>query len=195
MKALLNRELEGMSEILRRLDGVASFKLAYASARSIKTISQEMETLEKVHEQEEDYKTYLKELNELQKEHCKKDKDGNPEVQNINMPDGSTQQVLQFPDIKGFEKALQKLRKKHLEAVEKQETKEKNYQEILGQETTVSLHKIKLEDIKPLLDDKKITGAQFIAAAFLLDCEITPEIIPDDIAQKDVMILMEYFNI
>lgn len=132
---------------LANLGGLKGVKFSYGVAKNINIINQEIETFKKAIEPTEDFTTFENERIELCKKHAKKDENNEPLLKDENRYD--------IVDEVAFNKELDTLKEKHKKALDEREQQLKDYANLLKEETTVTLHKIKLADVP-----EEITVAQ-----------------------------------
>ncbi|MFH0760706.1 MAG: hypothetical protein V2A67_04315 [Bacteroidota bacterium] len=201
MKPIVNRELPGLKEILSRLNGVASVKLAYAAAKSIIRIENEIRDLQEIKKEEPDFIKYTNLLEQIKRKHAIKGPDGQPATR-METAGNQTFAVYDIipENIKVYQDEALALDTKFKKVIDKQKTKEENYRKLLDETMNVELHTIEPSDVKPLLEKDsegktRITGSQFVGLAFLLKSTVTLEMVPEDITASDMKLLIEYFNL
>ncbi len=202
MKTLTNRELPIVRDLLGRLNGVPDIKVAYASAKTINRINQELRDLELIRKPDEDFVEFNNLLEETKKKWARKRASGEPATKMQRVGD----RYLEVYDIAGedqenYQFDAEKLEKEYLEVVNRQRTKEKNYEAILDEPIRIEFHKIDGKDcshltVKDADGNSKLTGAQFFALAFLMkEPIISMDQIPANITQEDMLGLVEYFDV
>ena len=201
MKAITNSELPEVRELLIRLNGVPNIKLAYATAKSIIKIDQEIRDLLEIRKEDPDYVKYLGLLEEIKRKHAVKRPDGQPATRIETVRNQSYEVYDIIPEsIKSYQSEVEALDVKFKKAIDKQKTKEENYQKILAEPTNVALHKVDHSEIKPLLEKDAegkatLSGAQFVGLAHLLKTPVSLEMVPEDITAPDMKILIEHFEV
>lgn len=124
-----NRDLIGFSNLINTVISLKGAKFAYAIVKNIKMVQAELEILDKA--KSEKFKEYDKKRMELAKKCAKKDKAGRPVI-------NGNSYILE--DRESFDFGLKELREEYKEDI-------KDYEDLMGAEANISLHKIKLEDI------------------------------------------------
>jgi len=191
MVKLINSDLPIIKKILGVLSDVPGFKLAYASAKTIRIIKQELEDQESMIKPSEGYEKYLSQVDELKEKYAEKRKSGKVKGQAIR--DGE-RTVMRFnipeENRPKLQDELEDLEVKFLDEITKHKTKLENFEKIQDEEIKIKFFMVKRADLP-----KKLTGTQFTAAAFILDGKFTIKDIPDDATQKDVGLLIHYFEL
>jgi hypothetical protein len=202
MKTLTNRELPVVREILGRLNGVPDIKVAYASAKTINKINQEIRDLQQIQKPDEDFIEFNNLLEETKKKWARKRASGEPATKMQRVGDRLVEVYdISEEDQMNYQYDAEKLEKEYLEVVNRQRIKEKNYEEILDEPVKPEFHKVDIKELSHLLSkdsegNSKLTGAQFFALAFLLkNPKIKMDQIPANITQEDMLGLVEYFDI
>ena len=202
MRAITNRELPIIRDLLTRLNGVPNISLAYASAKTIVKINNELRDLDLIQKPDENFNTFNTVLEDVKKKWAKKRKNGQPATR-IDRIGNQSIEVYDIPaeDIKSYQDEAEGLELQYHEVIEKQKVKEMNFRTIQDEPSKAEFHRIDFKDVKTLLEKDeagacKLTGAQFTAMAFLLkSSEIRMEMVPSDISQGDMMALVEYFEL
>ena len=201
MNPITNRELQGLKEVISRLNGVANIKLAYSVAKSVIKIDREIKDLQEIPKEDPEYLKYTNLLEQIKRKHAVKTADGQPAKRKETVGDQTYEVYDIIPEnIKAFQDEVEALDVKFKNEVDKQKTKEQNYLELLDEPINVELHQVEQADIKSLLEKDpegkaRITGAQFVGLAFLLKSPVTLEMVPDDITAPDMKLLIEKFEI
>lgn len=123
---------------LNSLGGLRGVKFTYAVAKNIRVLHDEITSLEKAVEADEQFQEYDKKRVELAKEHAQKDEKGEPKVEN-------SQFVLE--DQKAFEKEHALLRDEYADTIAKRENQLAEYKELLEEDVAVELHKINISQV------------------------------------------------
>lgn len=123
-------------------------KFAYAVARNINVLKPHVESLQKAQEPTEDYQKFDKERIALAQKHAKKDEKGEP------VTEGNSY-VLE--DQAGFQKDFEKVKKTYAKTIEEQETRIKEFNELLEKEVVVELHKVKIADVPQEITSQQMT--------------------------------------
>ena len=202
MRAITNREMPIIRDLLTRLNGVPNISLAYASAKTIVKINNELRDLELIQKPDEDFNTFNTALEDVKKKWAKKRKNGQPATR-IDRLGNQSIEVYDIPDedMDSYRQEAESLEARFQGTIDKQKIKEANFQAIQSEPTKCKFHTLELKEIQYLLqkDEQglgKITGAQFTALAFLLKSpKIKMDMIPSDISQADMMALVEYFDV
>lgn len=143
---MTNEKLINIGMALANLGGLKGVKFSYGVAKNINIINQEIETFKKAIEPTETFTAFENERIELCKKHAKKDENNEPILIENN---------YDIVDEVAFNKELDTLKVKHKKVLDEREQQLKDYSNLLKEETTVTLHKIKLADIP-----EEITVAQ-----------------------------------
>lgn len=197
MRTLKNNELPMVRDLLTRLNGVPSIKLAYASAKTIVKINSELRDLESLQSPDEDFRAFQTVLEEVKKRWARKRKNGEPATK-IEQIGNQSIEVYDIPeeDMKSYQKEAEDLEVQFKSVIDTQRVKEKNYLEIQNEPSKVQFHTVESADIKHLIDNKILTGPQFLATAFLLKKPVIKmDMVPEDVTQADMMALVEYFDL
>ena len=83
MKAITNSELPEVRDLIVRLNGVPNIKLAYATAKSVIRIDQEIRDLLEIRKEDPDYIKYSNLLEDIKRKHAIKRPDGQENYQKI----------------------------------------------------------------------------------------------------------------
>lgn len=142
-----NSELFDLYHWLEAVSHIGWARFAYWVSKNKKRILEEIKTIEAANEPTEWYKEFDKERVEL----CKKfaDKDENWEAKIVG-------KSYDISDIGAFNKELEKLREKYKSDLEEMEKKNKEYEELLKEETTIDFFKIKNEIIPEVVTAKQL---------------------------------------
>jgi hypothetical protein len=202
MKTLTNRELPIIRDLLGRLNGVPDIRVAYASAKTINKINQELRDLEQIQRPDEEFVEFNNLLEETKKKWARKRASGEPATKMQRVGDRLLE-VYDIPaeDQENYQYDAEQLEKEHLEVVNRQRTREKNYAAILDEPIRIEFHKIEGKDHGYLTQkdeegNSKLTGSQFFALAFLMkEPHITMDQVPANITQEDMLGLVEYFDL
>jgi CHAT domain-containing protein len=181
---------------------VPSVKLAYASAKTIVKINNEIRDLEMIQAPDEDFRAFQSVLEEVKKKWARKRKNGEPATK-IDRIGNQSVEVYDIPveDLKSYQDEAEELELQFKSVIDTQRVKEKNYLDIQNEPSKVQFHLVEMSEVKHLLDKKKegpgrLTGPQFLAMAFLLKKPVIKmDMIPDDVTQADMMALVEYFEL
>ena len=129
-------------KILQGIDSVGELrgvKFAYAMAKNKRTITAELEDLQKALKESEQYTDYEKKRIELCKKHCIKDDDGNLVMQNNE---------FQIADKEQFDTEITELKAGYEEAIALRGEQVKEYSELLDKPVNgVAFHKLSLSDL------------------------------------------------
>jgi hypothetical protein len=197
MKTLKNNELMMVRDLLTRLNGVPSIKLAYASAKTIVKINNELRDLETMQAPDEDFRAFQTVLEDVKKKWARKRKNGEPATK-IDRIGNQSVEVYDIPeeDMKSYQDEAEDLELQFKTVIDTQKVKEKNYLDIQNEPSKVQFHTVESADIKHLIENKLLTGPQFLATAFLLKKPVIKmNMIPEDVSQADMMALVEYFDL
>jgi len=185
-----------------RLNGVPNIALAYASAKTIVKIGNELRDLELIQKPDDEYIAFNTVLEDVKKKWARKRKNGQPATR-IDRVGNQSIEVYDIPaeDMKLYQDEAETLEAQFQSVIDRQKTKEQNFTAIQDEPSKCSFHLVDLKAVLPLLEKKedgncRITGAQFTAMAFLLkNPRIKMDMIPSDISQADMMALVEYFDL
>lgn len=158
---MTKQEIINLYNNLNTLGDLRGVKFSYGVARNIQKLKQEVDAFQLVSKPSEEYSVFDNERIELAKSHSKKDDKGEPVV---------VGNEFQIEDEKKFNKELDALRKKHKSAIEAREKQIEEVTALLEEESTVELHKIKIEDVP-----EDITTAQMSAIFSLIEYEDNPK--------------------
>jgi len=202
MKEITNRELPVIRDLLMRLNGVPNIALAYASAKTIVKIGNELRDLELIQKPDEEYNDFNTVLEDVKKKWARKRKNGQPATR-IDRVGNQSIEVYDIPaeDMKSYQEEAEALEVQFQTIIDRQKVKEQNYLAIQDEPSKCSFHQVDLKAAQPLLEKKEdgtcqVTGAQFTAMAFILkNPKIKMDMVPSDISQSDMMALVEYFDL
>ncbi len=202
MKTLTNRELPIIRDLLGRLNGVPDIRVAYASAKTINKINQELRDLEQIQKPDEEFAEFNNLLEETKKKWARKRASGEPATRMQRVGDRYVEVYdISEEDQMNYQYDAEQLEKDYLEVVNRQRIKEKNYADILSEPVKLEFHRVDMKEVAHLLakdpeGNTKLSGAQFFALAFLLkNPKIKMEQIPVNITQEDMLGLVEYFDV
>jgi len=202
MRTITTRELPFVRDLLTRLNGVPNIKLAYASAKTIKKITGELKDLDQVRRPDDDFREFNNLLEAVKRKWSRKRASGEPATRLDRMGDQMVE-VYDIPleDMESYQLEAERLEKDYLEVINRQKTREKNYEELMDEAAKCEFHRVDVKELQPLFnadsDGKMIVnGSQFTALTFLLkDPEISMDMVPGDISQSDMLTLVEYFDL
>jgi len=197
MKALKNNELMMIRDLLTRLNGVPSMKLAYASAKTIVKINNELRDLDMIQAPDEEFRAFQGVLEEVKKKWARKRKNGEPATR-IDRIGNQSVEVYDIPeeDMQAYKDEAEALEVQYIAVIDTQKVKEKNYTSIMEETSKVEFHWVENAEVKHLWVKKLLTGPQFLAMAFLLKKPVIKmDMIPEDVTQADMMALVEYFEL
>lgn len=127
----------------------ASVAFAYAVALNRKTIKNEVEALEEAFKPRPAYLEFDRERVALCEKLAKKDEKGKPIMINNQ---------YQFEDIKVLEKEMEPIKEKHKEAISEREKQLKEFNEILKQEITFNLKKVRPNELPATITPNLVAG-------------------------------------
>ena len=154
-ETLTKRDVLTIGNKLRTLVGLKGAKLAFAIAKNMHRIEAEAKALAAAIEPSEKFQEYENRRQDLCMKHCKNDESGKPLVDN-----GAYIMI----DQKLYEEDLDKLKEEFKEAVEERESQEKEYSQLLKEDSSVELFKIN-EKLIP----KDITVEQMHALMYIVE--------------------------
>ena len=138
-------QISNKLNVLKPLKGV---RFNYAITKNSKIILDEAKNVIESIKQAEDFAAYEKERIDLCHKHSSKDKDGNSlDINGKVMVKGKEVGSFSILDEPAFEKELAELKDKNKKVIEEREKQVSEFNEFLKKESSVSLHKIKKEDI------------------------------------------------
>jgi hypothetical protein len=123
---------------LNKLGKFTGVKFAYAVAKNLALLKPEYEALIMSVVSTEEYNKYDKERVELAERHAKKDENGKAI---------SKDNKYELEDEKAFEAEFETLKDTHKEAIEARRAQIEEQNELLKTESTITLYKVKLEDL------------------------------------------------
>ena len=139
-----NKQLYELLEGIRQAGSLKGIKFTYGLARNKKLVEKEIEILSEVSKPNEDFEELEKKRIELCKVHAEKDEKGEPKIEMIgNTPKSS----YVIEDKKKFEKELEKMMKENAKVVEAQEEKNKQFMELLEENSEFKPYMIEFVDI------------------------------------------------
>lgn len=147
---MLKRELFDLLAGFEAVGSLRGVKFAYAVAKNRDCVMREVRPLQQSIEPSKEIAEYEEERVKLCLVHCQKDEGGKPLIQN-----GVYVGVNGNPE---FEKALEELKEKFQEALDKQEKDKAEYDRLLDEEVEIEFHLLQFVDVP-----KEITAAQMIS--------------------------------
>ena len=127
----------------------------YFISKNKEILEAEIKHIEKYVEPSEEYKEFLKKIDELKMEHAVKDEAGDPVINT----DESGKQTIQIDDKKALVDAAKALEEENKELVEDDaETQRKYREEFLEEEVSLDLEYLKFEDVPEDIDQKTMDG-------------------------------------
>lgn len=167
---MLNKQLESLIQGALACQDIKGKKFAYALQKNINYIKREMKRIQDMMIMSDDFQKFDEARVALAIEHAEKDKDGNPVVE------GNKYKLV---DEKKFEKAIEKLKKEHLKAVDEYEYKAALVNAELEKECTIKFHKV-----EEMPEDVSLRQIQIISS-FMFDEESSAEIKKKQEQRKD----------
>jgi len=152
------RDVQRFAAGLKQVGRLSGFTLAYAVARNMRHVEPILEDLRNARKTSEAYNRYDKERVELCKVHSKKDANGKPVF---------SQGTYEFEDedFAKFEAAMEELVKAHQEAIDDQERKVKEYNDLLDEDVNFDVYKVNID----ILKESEITGNEVAMIFEMLD--------------------------
>lgn len=129
------KEFINLYQMLGYLGELTGARFTYTVSKNKEVLKKVVEEIQKKAEMHENYKEYEKERVELNEKHTKRDKDGNPVVKDKNYV---------IKDKAKFEEEVEKLKKKHKDAIEEREQQRKDVEDLANKEITLDLKTIPL---------------------------------------------------
>ena len=127
MKTLSNRELPVVRDLLGRLNGVPDIRVAYASAKTINRINQEIRDLQLIQKPDEEFVEFNNLLEETKKKWARKRASGDPATRMQRVGDRLVEVYdISEEDQMNYQYDAERLEKEYLEVVNRQRIKEKN---------------------------------------------------------------------
>lgn len=145
------RDLFTLLNGLRNVGNLRGTKFVYAVARNTRTVSAEVEDLQKALQPGDDFTAFEQKRTKLCIDCALKDATGNPAMNGMSYKiDPALQNV--------FDARIEELRAEHVEAIASREKQVTEFNAMLGEECTIELYKVAVDDVP---DD--ITAAQLTA--------------------------------
>lgn len=129
------KEFINLYQMLGYLGELTGARFTYTISKNKEILKNVVEEIQKKAEMHENYKEYEKERVELNEKHTKRDKDGNPVVKDKNYV---------IKDKAKFDEEVEKLKKKHKDAIEEREQQRKDVEDLANKEITLDLKTIPL---------------------------------------------------
>lgn len=129
------KEFINLYQMLGYLGELTGARFTYTISKNKEILKNVVEEIQKTAEMHDNYREYEKERVELNEKYTKRDKDGNPEVKDKNYV---------IKDKAKFEEEVEKLKKKHKDAIEEREQQRKDVEELANKEITLDLKTIPL---------------------------------------------------
>lgn len=148
-------EVLSLYKSLNQLGALSGVKFAYAVAKNINILKNEVESLDKALEPEEKFQEFEKERVALLEKHADKDEGGKPKKETS---DNGSEQYVMGDNLKKFEKEFEVLKKDHKEAVDARDKQIDEYTKLLETDAEVTLHKLKMEDIPESITTRQLAG-------------------------------------
>ena len=124
------KEFINLYQMLGYLGELTGAKFTYTISKNKEILKKVVEEIQKKAEMHENYREYEKERVELNEKYTKRDKDGNPEVKDKNYV---------IKDKAKFEEEVEKLKKKHKDAIEQREQQREDIDKLADEEITLEL--------------------------------------------------------
>lgn len=140
---------------LNQLGALSGVKFAYAVAKNINILKDEVEAMDKALESDEKFQEFEKERVALLEKHAEKDDSGKPKKEGAE--NGSEQYVM-GENLKRFEKEFDVLKKEHKEAVDARDKQTEEYMKLLETDTEITLYKLKMDDIPETITTRQMAG-------------------------------------
>ena len=135
---MLKKEAVQLFNALNALSKHKGAKFAYAVAKNIAVLKEEIDALNKTIEPTEKFKAYDAERIALLKKYAQKDENKEPVIKD-------NQFILS--DTEGFNAEFEQLQETYKEALAEMEEQKKGYEELLTEDVTLELTKIKEENL------------------------------------------------
>ena len=129
------KEFINLYQMLGYLGELTGARFTYTISKNKEVLKKVVEEIQKKAEMHENYKEYEKERVELNEKHTKRDKDGNPVIKDKNYV---------IKDKAKFDADVEKLKKKHKDAIEEREQQRKDVEDLANKEITLDLKTIPL---------------------------------------------------
>ena len=129
------KEFINLYQMLCYLGELTGARFTYTISKNKEILKNVVEEIQKKAEMHENYKEYEKERVELNEKHTKRDKDGNPVIKDKNYV---------IKDKAKFDADVEKLKKKHKDAIEEREQQRKDVEDLANKEITLDLKTIPL---------------------------------------------------
>ena len=121
--------------MLSYLGELTGARFTYTISKNKEVLKKVVEEIQKKAEMHDNYREYEKERVELNEKHTKRDKDGNPVIKDKNYV---------IKDKAKFDADVEKLKKKHKDAIEEREQQRKDVEDLANKEITLDLKTIPL---------------------------------------------------
>ena len=153
-----------IEEVVNELDSVMDIKGDDPLSVAVQTEARKLAitTLNKLL-QLTNYKEYEKERVELNEKHTKRDKDGNPVVKDKNYV---------IKDKAKFDEEVEKLKKKHKDAIEEREQQRKDVEDLANKEITLDLKTIPLSIVPDKVTVDQLNFLGFLSGRYNLHCAL-----------------------
>lgn len=156
---MTNQELinlkNGLEQNIQGLKSLRGIKFAYALNKNFKILTTEIETFSEMFGPTDGYKEFEEARNELCKEFCDKDEDGNLIFINNN-----TAYSIDITS-KEWKEAYKALEEKHKEAIDEHNQKIEDYNAFLLSESEIELHKITIDDVPETISVEEYEWIQY----------------------------------
>lgn len=129
------KEFINLYQMLGYLGELTGARFTYTISKNKEILKNVVEEIQKKAEMHDNYREYEKERVELNEKYTKRDKDGNPEIKDKNYV---------IKDKVKFDEEVEKLKKKHKDAIEEREQQRKEVEELANKEITLDLKTIPL---------------------------------------------------
>ena len=143
-----NRDLQAFKNQFHLLKDLTGVKFVIKLNRNLKKVNDELEILEKIHEEDEGVKKFREKGQELYRDYSEKNDDGSPKTETVQTFQGPVQKfVTRKVDEAELREKLKGVEEKFKEDIELQNEKEKDYVEALNVDSDIKFDLIEVEEI------------------------------------------------
>jgi len=143
-----NRDLQAFKNQFHLLKDLTGVKFVIKLNRNLKKVNDELEILEKIHEDNEEIKKFREEGQALYREYSEKNDDGSPKTETVQTFQGPVQKFLadktREVELKKKAKALEE---KYKKAIDIQNKKEQDFADAMNQGSTVKFSLVTEDEI------------------------------------------------
>jgi len=152
---MTNTKVLELHNVLSGLKGLKGIKFNYCISKNLAILETEIQSIQSTLKSSDNYKIFDEKRIELCKKYAKKDSNDQP----VKIIDPETKQErYEIGDQLGFDTEYALLKEENKEIVTEREKQLSDFNEFLGKESTITLYKIKLEDVSEDITTEQMVG-------------------------------------